>query len=151
MDDPVWLAATAALLAALLAIARIDLRQYRIPDGLSLPLMAAGLGLAALRPGLVGLPLSDHAIGAAAGFGVLAAIGAWYHRRTGIDGLGLGDAKLFGAAGAWLGWQMLPHVLLAASLAGLVAAGLLRRRRIAFGPWIAAGFFGVWLWRTYLP
>lgn len=82
---------------------------------------------------------------------LLPAIGAWYHRRTGIDGLGLGDAKLFGAAGAWLGWQMLPHVLLAASLAGLVAAGLLRRRRIAFGPWIAAGFFAVWLWRTYLP
>jgi leader peptidase (prepilin peptidase)/N-methyltransferase len=136
--------ATLGLLAALAAIAVIDLRSLRIPDALSLPLIAAGLVVA---PALRGGAMADHLIGAAAGFALFAAIGEVHFRRRGVEGLGLGDAKLFAAAGAWLGWQGLPWVLLIAALGGLafaLAAG--RGRAVAFGPWLALGIAATWLW-----
>lgn len=137
--------AGAFLTAMLAGIAAVDFRTYRIPDWLSLPLIAAGLGWAAWS----GQPTSAHLAGALVGYASLAAFGAVYFRRFGRDGLGLGDAKLFSAAGAWLGWQALPLVLLIASIGGLVFALATRRRRaearIAFGPWIALGIWLVWL------
>jgi leader peptidase (prepilin peptidase) / N-methyltransferase len=143
----VFWVATGVLTAVLVAIAVIDLRTFRIPDLLSLPLIAAGLILAWTMPLL---PFWHHIIGAAAGFAVLAGIGEWYFHRRGIDGLGLGDAKLFAAAGAWLGWQGLPMVLMIAALGGLAFAllrgGATRVTAIAFGPWLALGFWLVWLW-----
>ena len=139
-------AATLLLAAALSTIAVIDLRSFRIPDWLSLPLVALGLGVAVLRPGG---EFADHLIGAAVGYGALAAFGALFFRLRGIDGLGLGDAKLFGAAGAWLGWQGLPGVLLIAALAGLAFAltrgAAARGQPIAFGPWLALGFMVAWV------
>ena len=140
--DALTVTATVGLTASLLAVAWIDLRSFRIPDTISLPLIVAGLALAALTPGL-----PDHLIGAGVGFAVLAAIGEVYFRRTGEEGLGLGDAKLFAAAGAWLGWQALPQVLLIAAGAGLIFALIKgnKGQRIAFGPWLALGFWGVWM------
>jgi leader peptidase (prepilin peptidase) / N-methyltransferase len=134
---------TALLTAVLATTAIIDLRTFRIPDVISLPLMLCGFVMAWFLPLL---PLGDHLIGAAAGFGLFAIIGEVYFRNKGHEGLGLGDAKLFGAAGAWLGWQALPTVLLIASVGGLGYA-LLRRsaRRVAFGPWLALGFWLAWL------
>ncbi len=131
----------------LLVLALIDLRTWTLPDALTLPLLLAGLGLAAT--GVTG-PLLDHAIGAGVGWGGLAGIAALFRAWRGYDGLGLGDAKLFGAAGAWLGWAALPTVLLAACLAGLALALVLRgrhegRRAIPFGPALAAGIWAVWL------
>ncbi len=138
---------TAILTVALVVIAVIDQRSFRIPDLLSLPLIAAGLALAVWLPLM---PFVHHLIGGVAGFAVLATIGSIYHRQTGTDGLGLGDAKLFAAAGAWLGWQALPIVLLIAALAGLAYAALSGQRdkggAVAFGPWLALGFWVVWLW-----
>jgi leader peptidase (prepilin peptidase) / N-methyltransferase len=140
--------ATAILTLALGAIAVIDLRSFRIPDVLSLPLIASGLALSFWLPGMAFWP---HLAGALAGFTIFAAIGTWYHHRTGTDGLGLGDAKLFAAAGAWLGWQALPMVLLIAALGGLVftmiQGRVARHTAIAFGPWLAVGFWVVWIWR----
>lgn len=96
-------------------------------------------------------PLHDYIIGAVVGFALLAAIGAWSFRRSGIDALGLGDAKLFGAAGAWLGWQALPLVLLIASVGGIAFVMLRGRGRlrdaVAFGPFLAGGFWVVWVWQ----
>ena len=68
------------------------------------------------------------------------------------EGLGLGDAKLLAAAGAWLGWQMLPSVVVIAALGGLAqvtVAGRLRSnhtadRSLALGPWLALAFFSLW-------
>jgi len=151
LADPAWLAVTLALTAALLIIAVVDWRSFRIPDRLSLPLVAAGLVLGWAAPGLSGQAgwFPDHLIGAAAAYLLFAALGEVVHRRTGQEALGLGDAKLFAAAGAWLGWQGLPAVLLIASLGGLGFALLARRShgtvKIAFGPWIALGFLVVWL------
>ena len=142
---PVTLASL-GLAAALLAIAVVDLRTRRIPDGLSLPLIAAGV-VWALWFGH--RPWPAHVIGALVGYASLAGFGALYFRLRGREGLGLGDAKLFAAAGAWLGWQKLPLVLLVGSLGGLLYAVLLRRRDanepIAFGPWLALGTWLAWL------
>jgi leader peptidase (prepilin peptidase)/N-methyltransferase len=133
--------------AALLAIAAVDLRTYRIPDWLSLPLIAAGLAWTAVAQ-------ADrwpaHAIGAAAGYAALALFGELYFRARRREGLGLGDAKLFAAGGAWLGWQALPAVLAVAAVAGLIFALATRRRGqmpIAFGPWLALGIWVAWLAR----
>ena len=131
----------------LLALVAIDLREMALPDALTLPLIAVGLLVAALA---FREPV-DHVIGAAAGAAGFAALGWGWERATGREALGLGDAKLFAAAGAWLGWQGLPSVLLIAALAGLAMAlvrGLLRqgglRAPLPFGPGLAAGFWLTW-------
>jgi leader peptidase (prepilin peptidase) / N-methyltransferase len=140
---------TLALTLVLVVIAEIDARTRRIPDLLSLPLIGAGL-IAAYRLPL--LPIQHHLIGAGVGFALFALVGELYFRRTGTDGLGLGDAKLFAAAGAWLGWQGLPMVLLIAALGGLAFAVVRgrtdRRAALAFGPWLALGFWAVWVWQN---
>ncbi len=135
------LAAGAVLTLALGAIALIDARTQRIPDRLSLPLIASGLVWSALAE----QPLLSHAIGAAAGYAALAGFGWLFFRLRSHEGLGLGDAKLFAAGGAWLGWQPLPLVLLVAALGGLGYALVSARRRIAFGPWLAIAIWLVWV------
>jgi leader peptidase (prepilin peptidase) / N-methyltransferase len=134
----------------LLTLAAIDLRHLVLPDLLTLPLIPAGLAIAwALDPSL----LPDHALGAIAGFAAFIAIAIAYRRLRGREGLGMGDAKLLAAAGAWLGWRALPSVVLVAAvvalalaLAGALAGGKLAwTSRIAFGPHLALGFWLVWL------
>ncbi len=149
---PGWLAwASAGLGWTLLALAVIDARHTLLPDGLTLPLIQAGLAVAwALDPGR----LADHAIGAAIGFVLILALGLAYGRLRGREGIGLGDAKLFAAAGAWVAWEGLSGVLLlgsAAALAGhLVRARLtgqpLKDRELPYGPYIAGALWLVWLY-----
>jgi leader peptidase (prepilin peptidase)/N-methyltransferase len=121
----------------------IDARRMILPDVLTLPLIPLGLGLAWHEAP----PLADRAIGAVAGFAVFALLAEGYRRWRGRDGLGLGDAKLLAGAGAWVGWQSLPSVVLIAALSGLVWALVLRPpidRPIPFGPFLAFGFWLVW-------
>ena len=88
-----------------------------------------------------------------AGFAAFAAIAGIYRRARGREGLGLGDAKLLAAAGAWLGWQALPGVVLIAAASGLAFAlatplgggKLAWTSRIAFGPHLALAFWLTWL------
>jgi leader peptidase (prepilin peptidase)/N-methyltransferase len=145
------LIASIALASALVALSVIDLRTMRLPDALTLPLIAAG-------PLLVfaldwGSPLW-HAGSAAAGFLALFALAHGYRALRGRAGLGLGDAKLFAAAGAWLGLEALPSVLLWATGMALLAVLLMLilkkpldgSSRIAFGPFLSLGFWLVWLY-----
>lgn len=138
------LAATPILAAVLWAIARIDAATFRIPDRLSLPLIAAGLGLAALRIG--GIPW-EALLGAGLGYAGLAALGTWIYRRRGVEALGLGDAKLVAAGGAWLGAAALPWLILLSAGSALIWALATRNTSgaLAFGPWIAAAFFALWV------
>lgn len=147
-----WLAtASAGLAFALVCLAAIDLACFRLPDRLTLPLLAAGLLVSAFLPDR---PWLDHLAGAAVGYLALAVLAWSYERWRGIEGLGLGDAKLLGAAGAWLGWRALPSVLLLASAIALAwvavrwAGGArdLRRLRIAFGAPLALAIWIVWLY-----
>jgi len=146
-----WLLWVSLLLGwTLLALAAIDLRHYLLPDVLTLPLIPAGLAVAyALDPAL----LPGHALGALIGFAAFVVIGQLYLRLRGRHGLGLGDAKLLAAAGAWLGWAALPSVVvigaaLALALALAPAPGgakLALTGKLAFGPHLALAFWLVWL------
>lgn len=149
---PGWLAWAGALLGwALLALSAIDAKHLILPDSLTLPLIPIGLAVAwAVDPG----KLSDHAIGAGAGFAFLLVIGWAYRRLKGREGIGLGDAKLLAAAGAWVSWQGLPSVLLLAAAGGLlghflwarVRGRVLAGRELPFGPYIAGALWLVWLY-----
>jgi leader peptidase (prepilin peptidase) / N-methyltransferase len=139
----------------LLALAAIDLGHYWLPDRLTLPLIPAGLLVAWL---IDPARLPEHLIGAAAGFFAFAGIAWAYQRLRRRAGLGLGDAKLLAAAGAWLGWPALPGlVVVAAGLAlavALVRAAFGERlgaaTRIAFGPYLAAALWLFWLYGPLL-
>ncbi|HEX4303123.1 MAG TPA: A24 family peptidase [Rhizomicrobium sp.] len=152
-----WIvAASCGLGWTLLTLAAIDWRTGYLPDVLTLPLIAAGLGVAyaidrAAVPG--------HVVGAAAGFIVFAVLSEGYRRLRGRDGLGLGDAKLLAASGAWLSWSGLPTTVLYAAFLGL-ALVLARRGRgqaltatdkLAFGPALAAATWLVWLYGPLVP
>ncbi len=136
---------TVILAGVLARLVVIDLRTRRLPDKYTLPLVL--LGLAVNAYGLGALPTA--AIwGAITGYLVFWAIGAFYFRARGIEGLGMGDAKLLAAAGAWLGIAMLPMLILMAATAALVfalAGGRRAREQLAFGPWLAASFFVLWV------
>jgi leader peptidase (prepilin peptidase)/N-methyltransferase len=96
--------------------------------------------------------------GAALGYLSLAAV-AWVYRRfRGRDGLGMGDAKLLGAIGAWLGLSLLPLALLFAACAGLAAAGtaalagkrMTAATAIPFGPFLALSGWLLWLYADWI-
>lgn len=150
------LPAPAAALATLvgwwlLLLALIDAAHGRLPDVLTLPLLLLGLAVAAAAP-LPGLPsLLAGGLGAALGFALLYLVDRLYARWRGRAGLGLGDAKLLAALGAWLGADSLAPLILAAALAGLGWALATGRRRgtdaIAFGPFLALAGGGLVWWR----
>ncbi len=119
-------------------LAMVDLLSLRLPDLLTLPLGVAGL---VFGPGLVGTPLVEHVIGGAAGYAVLSLVSWAYARVRGRDGMGLGDAKLLAAGGAWLGWTALPNVVVLACAGGIAWAALrmLRRGRAGLAEPIAFG------------
>jgi leader peptidase (prepilin peptidase)/N-methyltransferase len=137
-------AAVAAMLflAALIALTAIDVDTQLLPDSITLPLLWAGLLL-----NLDGTftDLRSAVIGAAAGYLLLWSVYQGFKLATGKEGMGFGDFKLLAAIGAWLGWQVLPLVILASSLVGAVVGialiVLAKRGRevpIPFGPYLAA-------------
>ncbi|WP_380786478.1 prepilin peptidase [Sphingomonas sp. R86521] len=150
-----WVVAGPAALAGavfgwlLLALGTLDLIAFWLPDRLTGTLAATGVLTAlAFEPSPI-----DRAIGGGAGFGALWLIATLYRRVRGRDGMGGGDPKLFGAIGLWLGWQMLPAVLLIASMVGLgmVLAAHLRGRAVAadtalpLGTLLAIAAYPAWL------
>jgi leader peptidase (prepilin peptidase)/N-methyltransferase len=147
-----WILAAGCLLGWwLLLLAVIDWRTFLLPDVLTLPLAVAGITVSyAIAP----RALADHLIGAFAGFFAFAALAFVYSRVRKREGLGLGDAKLMGALGAWLSWQGLPSALLFGAFAGLafvLARSAVRRRLkpsdpIPFGAFLALGGWLVWLY-----
>ncbi len=137
----------AALFAAiffwiLIALAVIDFETGFLPDALTLPLIIFGIIASAV--GFVA-PMTDALIGAVAGFLIFRIVGMIFHRLRGIEGLGQGDAKLLAAIGAWLGWQAIAPIVLAAALIGLAGALSMRftgkeitgATPIPFGPALA--------------
>lgn len=146
-----WLLVLSVFLGwCLLALAIIDHRHLILPDGLTLPLIPAGLAVAYLiEPGL----LSTHLMGAIIGLIVFLGITWSYRYFRGRDGLGIGDAKLLAGAGAWLGWTALPGVVLLAACSALCMAlvqplfggKIATTGEIAFGPHLALAFWASWL------
>ena len=134
---------------ALIALTGIDIDHQLLPDNITLPLMWAGL-LAAVAIGPVpgaALPVSpqDALIGAAAGYISLWLVFHAFKLVTGKEGMGYGDFKLFAALGAWLGWKVLPMIIVLSAATGAVLGILMivlrgrdRRAPMPFGPYLAA-------------
>jgi leader peptidase (prepilin peptidase)/N-methyltransferase len=142
---------------SLVALTVIDLDHTLLPDAITLPLL--WLGLLASLSWHVGLtppaPTDTRSaiLGAAAGYLVLWLVYWAFKLLTGKEGMGHGDFKLFGALGAWLGWQMLPLVLLLSAFTGavvgivlIVVRGRDRNVPIPFGPYLAAAGWIALVW-----
>jgi leader peptidase (prepilin peptidase) / N-methyltransferase len=134
----------------LLALGWIDIRSWLLPDVLTLPLVMAGLAAAAAFDPE---QLTDRSLGAALGYLSLVAIALLYRQLRHREGLGGGDAKLLGAAGAWVGAAALPQLILLAALSALGAAGCLRlagirlgaQSALPFGPFLGLATWVLWL------
>ena len=148
---PQWLTIAALMLTwALIALAFIDLEHFLLPDRITLPLLAAGLLVNAI--GGFTDPLSA-VIGAVSGYGLLWAVYHAYRALTGREGFGYGDFKLLGALGAFLGWQLLPLIiLLSAGVGAIIGIALILLRRhqrsepLPFGPFLAGAGWLALLW-----
>jgi leader peptidase (prepilin peptidase)/N-methyltransferase len=133
----------------LIALTGIDIDHQLLPDGITLPLLWGGL-LAAVVVGPTtgsGIPVSAHdaIIGAASGYVSLWLVFHSFRLITGKEGMGYGDFKLFAALGAWLGWKVLPLVILLSAATGAVLGILMivlrgrdRSAPMPFGPYLAA-------------
>ncbi len=146
-----WAAAGAMLFAwALLALTMIDVDHQLLPDDITLPLLWLGLLF-----NLFGVftDLESAVIGAMAGYMTLWLVFQGFKLLTGKEGMGFGDFKLLAVCGAWMGWKMLPVVVLLSSVVGAVFGILMILLRnhapskpIPFGPYLAgAGLIALYL------
>ncbi|HTT09162.1 MAG TPA: A24 family peptidase [Gammaproteobacteria bacterium] len=126
----------------LIALAFIDLDHYLLPDDITLSML--WLGIALNFTGLLPVGLYDSVGGAILGYVSLWSVYWLFKIVTGREGMGYGDFKLLAALGAWMGWKLLPLVIVLASAVGAVlgiAAIVLvqrdRRKPIPFGPYLA--------------
>ena len=144
---------------ALIALTFIDLDTQLLPDDITLPLLWLGL-LLNLNGAFTSLP--NAVIGAVVGYLVLWIVYWVFKLATGKEGMGYGDFKLLATIGAWLGWTMVPLVIMLSSVVGAVVGISLilfakhgRNIPIPFGPYLAGGglialFWGQTLTQSYL-
>jgi len=144
---------------AMIALTFIDLDTFYLPDNITLPLLWAGL---LFNTSATFVDLRSAVIGAVAGYLALWSVFWAFKFATGKEGMGYGDFKLLAAIGAWLGWKMLPLVILLSSVVGAVVGIALivfakhaREKPIPFGPYLAVAglialFWGEQINRRYL-
>lgn len=150
---------TGALLLcwSLIALSFIDLDHQILPDAITLPLLWLGIAFAVLgedRGGfLILTDLRSSIIGAMAGYLSLWLVYQGFRLVTGKEGMGYGDFKLLAVLGAWLGWQVLPLIILLSALVGavtgialIVIRGRDRQLPLPFGPYLAAAGFAALMW-----
>ncbi|MGX9461534.1 prepilin peptidase [Shewanella sp. A14] len=148
---PTWQFFYASILTFfLVALTGIDLDEMLLPDQLTLPIL--WLGIMINLKGIYASP-EDAIIGAAAGYLSLWSVFWLFKLVTGKEGMGYGDFKLLAVFGAWLGWQMLPLIILLSSLVGavvgitmIIAKKLNKGNPIPFGPYIAAAGWIALIW-----
>ena len=138
------------LIWALIALTAIDFDTQLLPDSITLPLLWIGL---AFNLASIYADLPSAVLGAMIGYLSLWSVFWAFKLATGKEGMGYGDFKLLAALGAWLGWQMLPAIILLSSVVGAVVGISLivvaRRGRhvpIPFGPYLAAAGIIALLW-----
>ena len=135
---------------ALIALAVIDIDTQLLPDDITLPLVWLGL-LVNISGGFT--TIDAAVIGAVAGYLCLWLVYWGFKLITGREGMGYGDFKLLAAIGAWLGWSILPLVILFSSLVGtvvgvglMIAAKLKKDIPIPFGPYLVGGALIALFW-----
>lgn len=151
--------ATLLFIYFLIAMTFIDADTQLLPDDLTLPLLWCGL-LFNMNASFV--PLEEAVIGAVAGYLSLWSVYWLFKLATGKEGMGYGDFKLLAALGAWMGWKMLPIIILLSSVVGaIVGVSLIvftkrgRDNPIPFGPYLAVAglialLYGKSLTQAYL-
>ncbi len=134
----------------LIALTFIDFDTQLLPDDLTLPLLWLGLAFN-LRHTFVSL--HQAVIGAMVGYLLLWSVFWLFKLIRGKEGMGYGDFKLLAAMGAWLGWQMLPLIILLSSVIGVIAGIVVNLRAskglsapFAFGPYLAIAGMIAMLW-----
>lgn len=135
---------------SLIALTMIDFDTYLLPDDITLPLLWLGLIVNSLG-GFTDLPSALW--GAIAGYLSLWSVYKVFKLLTGKEGMGYGDFKLLAALGAWMGWQMLPQIILLSSLVGavigislIVIRGRDKNIPIPFGPYLAIAGWIAFIW-----
>jgi leader peptidase (prepilin peptidase)/N-methyltransferase len=142
---------------SLIALTVIDLDHQLLPDIITLPMLWIGIAFSLAGDGsdaFQAIPdLRGSVIGAIAGYLSLWSVYHLFRLATGKEGMGYGDFKLLALLGAWLGWQLLPLIILVSALVGaLVGIGLIvfrghdRQTPIPFGPYLAAAGFVALMW-----
>ncbi|MGH8685521.1 MAG: prepilin peptidase, partial [Nitrosospira sp.] len=139
---------------ALIVLAFIDMATQLLPNDITLPMLWGGL-LVNLSDGFT--DIHSAIIGAVAGYLMLWSVYWCFKLVTGKEGMGYGDFKLLAVIGAWLGWQMLPLVILFSSIAGtIVGVGLIiiakhgRNTPIPFGPYLIGGGLIALFWGSQI-
>ena len=134
----------------LIALTMIDVHKQLLPDNLTLPLLWLGLMFALFD---TYTSLYTSVIGAMAGYLVLWTVFQIFKLVTGKEGMGFGDFKLLAALGAWMGWTMLPQIVLLSSVVGAIAGSIMlvigktrRQQPIPFGPYLAVAGWIALLW-----
>ncbi len=147
------------LIWALLALTAIDIDTQLLPDDITLPLLWLGLLFNTYH---TYTSLSSAVMGAVFGYLSLWSVYWLFKLIRGKEGMGYGDFKLLAALGAWLGWQMLPLIILSSSVVGAVVGITLMvvckkgsEVPIPFGPYLAGGglialFWGQTITQSYL-
>jgi leader peptidase (prepilin peptidase)/N-methyltransferase len=135
---------------SLIALTVIDLDTYLLPDDITLPLLWLGLIVNSFGH-FTDLPSAVW--GAIAGYLSLWSVYKVFKMLTGKEGMGYGDFKLLAALGAWMGWQMLPQIILLSSLVGavigigmIVIRGRDKNIPIPFGPYLAIAGWIAFIW-----
>lgn len=143
----------------LICLTMIDFDHMLLPDQITLPLL--WLGLIVNLNGTI-VPLEQAVIGAIVGYLSLYSVFWLFKLITGKEGMGFGDFKLVAVFGAWMGWQLLPLLILMASAIGaivgislIVFKGQSKEQAIPFGPYIAVSgwicfLWGEVIWQWYL-
>lgn len=145
---------------SLIALTMIDFDHMLLPDNITLPLVWLGL---LFNINALFVSLDQAVIGAIAGYMSLYLVFTAFKLVTGKEGMGFGDFKLFAVFGAWFGWQILPMLILIASIAGAIIGSIYLKlnsaqgdnKAIPFGPYLAVGGFicALWgseIWQWYL-
>ena len=152
----IWIVKT-LLILALVYLAYIDWRTFRLPNAITLPLIFLGIALNCASDLRLTTPTSAF-IGALLGYVSLWALNASYRLLKNRNGIGMGDAKLLAALGAWMGWGALPSILLMASVTGVMGGiiwlkwrGHQLQQAFPFGPFLAIAGIIELLWPQLIP
>lgn len=149
-NNPLAAAMAILLTWALIALTGIDYDTYLLPDSITLPLVWLGLIVNYFN---LFTSLENAVWGAIFGYLILWSVYWLFKLTTGKEGMGFGDFKLLAALGAWLGWEMLPLIILLSSLVGAIVGIVMiifskhdSQKPIPFGPYLAAAGWIALLW-----
>ena len=146
-----WEAMWAMILTwSLIALTMIDYDHQLLPDNITMPFLWVGLIISMFT---IFTDTQSSIIGAVMGYLTLWLVYQGFKLATGKEGMGFGDFKLLAMLGAWLGWQMIPAIILMSSVVGVVVGVSLilfkqhdRNQPIPFGPYLAVAGWICLMW-----